>query len=157
MNKSPITKEGHRALTSELKNLISKEKPEIIKAIASARELGDLSENADYHAARERHSFIEGRIAYLENRLATVEVIDISRLKGSKVVFGATVEIEDLDTGENLKYRIVGEDEADIKNRTISFSSPVARALIGKEPGDDVQVKTPKGLKEYTILNVLYK
>ena len=157
MGKAPITKEGHKALTAELKNLLSKEKPEIIKAIASARELGDLSENADYHAARERHSFIEGRIAYLENRLASVEIIDISRFKGSTITFGATVEIEDLSTQEKMTYRIVGEDEADIKKQSISFSSPVARALIGKKAGDEVEVKTPKGFKEYAILDVLYK
>ena len=153
----PITKEGYAALAKELKHLVSQEKPAIIRAIASARELGDLSENADYHAARERHSFIEGRIAYLEDRLASLEIIDISKLNGDKIVFGATVDLEEAETGELFTFKIVGPDEADIKNKKISCTAPLARALIGREAADNISVKTPKGIKEYNILNVYFK
>jgi len=157
MNKSPVTREGYKALTRELKELVSEQRPKIIKDIASARELGDLSENAEYHAAREKQSFVEGRIAYLQNRLAEVDVVDISKVKGRRIVFGATVELEDQETGNRHTYKIVGEDEADIKKGKISFSSPISRALIGKEAGDDVEVKTPRGERDYIVLNVLYK
>lgn len=157
MTREPMTKEGFDRLNKELKELVSKERPEIIKAIASARELGDLSENAEYHAAREKQSFVEGRIQYLENKIATAEVIDVSKLNEEKVVFGAIVELEEEETERSVKYQIVGENEADIKKGKISFKSPIARALIGKETGDDVEVAAPGGTKEYTIINVTFK
>ena len=157
MNRAPITKVGSERLRGELDRLKSVERPKIIAAIAEARAHGDLKENAEYHAAREQQSFIEGRIAELEAALSTAEVIDVSRLSaGSKVVFGATVALEDEDSGESVTYQIVGDLEADIKQRLIAVSSPIARALIGKSAGDSFEFKAPNGVKRYEITGVSY-
>jgi transcription elongation factor GreA len=157
MNRAPITKVGSERLRGELDRLKSVERPKIIAAIAEARAHGDLKENAEYHAAREQQSFIEGRIAELEAALSTAEVIDVSRLSaGSKVVFGATVALEDEDSGESVTYQIVGDLEADIKQRLIAVSSPIARALIGKSAGDSFEFKAPNGTKRYEITGVSY-
>jgi transcription elongation factor GreA len=158
MSRAPITKVGSERLRGELDRLKSVERPKIIAAIAEARAHGDLKENAEYHAAREQQSFIEGRIAELEAALSTAEVIDVSRLSaGSKVVFGATVELEDEDSGESVTYQIVGDLEADIKQRLIAVSSPIARALIGKSAGDSFEFKAPNGVKRYEITGVSYQ
>ena len=158
MNRAPITKVGSERLRGELDRLKSVERPKIIAAIAEARAHGDLKENAEYHAAREQQSFIEGRIAELEAALSTAEVIDVSRLSaGSKVVFGATVALEDEDSGEAVTYQIVGDLEADIKQRLIAVSSPIARALIGKSAGDSFEFKAPNGTKRYEITGVSYE
>lgn len=158
MSRAPITKIGSERLRGELDRLKSVERPKIIAAIAEARAHGDLKENAEYHAAREQQSFIEGRIAELEAALSTAEVIDVSRLAaGNKVVFGATVELEDEDSGESVTYQIVGDLEADIKQRLIAVSSPIARALIGKNAGDSFEFKAPNGTKRYEITNVRYE
>jgi transcription elongation factor GreA len=158
MNRAPITKVGSERLRGELDRLKSVERPKIIAAIAEARAHGDLKENAEYHAAREQQSFIEGRIAELEAALSTAEVIDVSRLSaGSKVVFGATVALEDEDSGESVTYQIVGDLEADIKQRLIAVSSPIARALIGKSAGDSFEFKAPNGTKRYEITGVSYE
>jgi transcription elongation factor GreA len=151
MEKVPMTLRGYDRLQEELKRLKSVDRREVIKAIAQARELGDLSENAEYHAAREKQSFIEGRIAELESKISYAEVIDVTKLTGQTVVFGSTVTIVDEDTDEETAYQIVGVDESDIKSRLLSVSSPLARALIGKKIGDSVMVNTPKGEKHYTI------
>jgi transcription elongation factor GreA len=157
MNRAPITKVGSERLRGELDRLKSVERPKIIAAIAEARAHGDLKENAEYHAAREQQSFIEGRIAELEAALSTAEVIDVSRLSaGNKVVFGATVALEDEDSGESVTYQIVGDLEADIKQRLIAVSSPIARALIGKSAGDSFEFKAPNGTKRYEITGVSY-
>ncbi|MFD1913279.1 transcription elongation factor GreA [Halodurantibacterium flavum] len=155
MEKIPMTRAGHAALEDELKNLKSVERPAVIRAIAEAREHGDLSENAEYHAARERQSFIEGRVKELEGLLSLAEVIDPSRLSGS-VKFGATVTLVDEDTDEERTYQIVGEAEADIEKGLLNIRSPLARALIGKDEGDSVEVKTPGGDRSYEILRVQY-
>ena len=152
-----MTAEGHAALDAELKHLKSVERPAVIAAIAEAREHGDLSENAEYHAAKEKQSFIEGRVAELEDKLARAEVIDVTKLKGDKVVFGATVTLIDADTEKEVTYRIVGEDEADISKGKVSIQSPIARALIGKTIGDVVEVATPGGGKSYEIVKVEFK
>lgn len=152
-----MTPEGHKALETELKNLKSVERPNIIQAISVAREHGDLSENAEYHAAKEKQSFIEGRIVELEDKLSRAEVIDMSKIKGDKIVFGATVTIIDVDTEEEKTYRIVGEDEASIKDGKISNTSPMARALIGKRVGDEAEVAAPGGARVYEIAEVAYK
>jgi transcription elongation factor GreA len=158
MSRAPITKIGSERLRGELDRLKSVERPKIIAAIAEARAHGDLKENAEYHAAREQQSFIEGRIAELEAALSTAEVIDVSRLApGSKVVFGATVELEDEDSGESVTYQIVGDLEADIKQRLIAVSSPIARALIGKNAGDSFEFRAPNGVKRYEITGVSYE
>jgi transcription elongation factor GreA len=158
MNRAPITKVGSERLRGELERLKSVERPKIIAAIAEARAHGDLKENAEYHAAREQQSFIEGRIAELEAALSTAEVIDVSRLSaGTKVVFGATVALEDEDSGEAVTYQIVGDLEADIKQRLIAVSSPIARALIGKSAGDSFEFKAPNGVKRYEITGVSYE
>ncbi|RDS79565.1 transcription elongation factor GreA [Dyella monticola] len=158
MSRAPITKIGSERLRGELDRLKSVQRPKIIAAIAEARAHGDLKENAEYHAAREQQSFIEGRIAELEAALSTAEVIDVSRLSaGSKVVFGATVELEDEDSGESVTYQIVGDLEADIKQRLIAVSSPIARALIGKSAGDSFEFKAPNGTKRYEITGVSYE
>lgn len=158
MSRAPITKVGSERLRGELEKLKSVDRPRIIAAIAEARAHGDLKENAEYHAAREQQSFIEGRIAELEAALSTAEVIDVSRLgSGSKVVFGATVELEDEDSGESVTYQIVGDLEADIKRRLIAVSSPIARALIGKSAGDSFEFKAPNGVKRYEITGVSYE
>ena len=158
MNRAPITKVGSERLRGELDRLKSVERPKIIAAIAEARAHGDLKENAEYHAAREQQSFIEGRIAELEAALSTAEVIDVSRLTpGNKVVFGATVDLEDEDSGEAVTYQIVGDLEADIKQRLIAVSSPIARALIGKSAGDSFEFNAPNGVKHYEITGVSYQ
>ncbi len=155
MEKIPMTRAGFTALDEELKTLKSIERPAVIRAIAEAREHGDLSENAEYHAAREKQSFIEGRIKELEAMLSLADVIDPSKLSGA-IKFGATVTIVDEDTDEERTYQIVGEAEADIERGLLNMRSPLARALIGKEEGDSVEVKTPGGQKGYEILKVLY-
>ncbi|HEV2540375.1 MAG TPA: transcription elongation factor GreA [Frateuria sp.] len=158
MSRAPITKTGSERLRGELERLKSIERPRIIAAIAEARAHGDLKENAEYHAAREQQSFIEGRIGELEAALSTAEVIDVSKLgAGSKVVFGATVDLEDEDSGEPVTYQIVGDLEADIKQRLIAVSSPIARALIGKSAGDSFEFKAPNGVKRYEITGVRYE
>jgi transcription elongation factor GreA len=154
MEKVPMTAEGHARLTDELKNLKSVERPAVIKAIAEAREHGDLSENAEYHAARERQSFIEGRVAELEDVISRCEVIDPKKLKGETVTFGVTVEVADEETDEETVYTIVGPYEADLTRGFISTSSPIARALIGKRVGDSVEVTTPKGSRSFEILSI---
>ena len=155
MEKIPLTRAGHTALNDELKNLKTVERPAVIKAIAEAREHGDLSENAEYHAAREKQSFIEGRVKELEGILGLADVIDTSKLSGS-IKFGAFVTLVDEDTDEEKTYQIVGEPEADIENGRLNIKSPLARALIGKEEGDSVEVRTPGGEKAYEILNIKY-
>jgi transcription elongation factor GreA len=156
MSKIPMTAEGFSRLEEELKHLKSVERPAVIRAIAEAREHGDLSENAEYHAARERQSFIEGRVAELEDKIARAEVIDPKKLSGKQVMFGATVTLVDEDTDEKAKYQIVGPDESDINAGRISISSPLARALIGKSVGDSAEVSTPGGTKSYEIVKVAF-
>ena len=157
MDRIPMTAEGHAALQSELKTLKSVERPNIIAAIAEARAHGDLSENAEYHAAKEKQSFIEGRIAEIDDKLARADVIDVSKLTGGKVRFGATVTLIDVDTEEESTYKIVGEDEANVKDGKISITSPIARALIGKEEGDEAEVAAPSGARAYEVAKVEYK
>jgi transcription elongation factor GreA len=153
-----MTLRGAERLRAELKKLKSEDRPNVIKAIAEARGHGDLSENAEYHAAREQQGFIEGRINEIEGRLSNAEIIDVTRLPPTgKVVFGSTVELQDEDSGAKLTYQLVGEDEADIKQGLISFSSPVARALIGKSEGDVAEVSAPGGIKSYEIIAVRYQ
>ena len=152
-----MTLEGFSKLDAELKRLKTIERPEIIKQIAAARGHGDLSENAEYHAARERQGFIEGRLAELEDKLRRAEVIDVSALSGRDVKFGAKVRLADEDTDEKITYQIVGEDEADIKQGKLSITAPLARALIGKRAGDSVEVVTPAGSKSYEIISVRFK
>lgn len=156
-DKVPMTVAGHTALEEEFKNLKTVERPSIIKAIAEAREHGDLSENAEYHAARERQSFVEGRIQELESKLGRAEVIDISKLSGDTVMFGVTIKLIDEDSEEEVTYHIVGEDESNIKNGQLSITSPLARALIGKKVEDSAEVPTPKGVKSYEILEIAFK
>ncbi len=151
-----MTAAGYEAIEAELKNLKTVERHAVIKAIAEAREHGDLSENAEYHAAKERQSFIEGRLIELEDMIGRAEVIDPKSLSGSAVKFGATVTLVDEDTEEEFTYQIVGDHEADVKEGRISISSPIARALIGKEAGDSVEVSTPGGGRSYEILKVKY-
>ncbi|WP_353347487.1 transcription elongation factor GreA [Aquicoccus sp. SU-CL01552] len=155
MEKIPMTPAGHAALEAELKNLKSVERPAIIKAIAEAREHGDLSENAEYHSAREKQSFIEGRIKEIEGLLSLAEVIDPAKLSGP-IKFGATVTLVDEDTDAEKTWKIVGEQEADIENGLLNIKSPIARALIGKEEGDSVEVRTPGGERSYEILKIIY-
>jgi transcription elongation factor GreA len=155
MEKIPMTRAGFVALDEELKHLKSVERPAIIRAIAEAREHGDLSENAEYHSAREKQSFIEGRIKELEGLLSLAEVIDPTRLSGA-IKFGATVTIVDEDSDEEKTYQIVGETEADIEAGKLNIRSPLARALIGKDEGDSVEVKTPGGNRSYEILSIRY-
>jgi len=157
MDKIPMTQEGHAALQEELRNLKQVERPAIVKAIAAAREHGDLSENAEYHAARERQSFIEGRIGELEDATKRAEVIDTSKLKGSTVRFGATVKLADEETDEEISYQLVGEFEADIQARKISIQSPLGKALIGREVGDSVEVTTPNGVRYFELVAVRFK
>jgi transcription elongation factor GreA len=157
MNKVPLTVKGAEKLRAELEELKTVVRPRIIAAIATARAHGDLKENAEYHAAREQQSFAEGRIKEIEAKLSNAQIIDITKLDPSgKVVFGATVEIEDLDSEKTVIYQIVGEDEANIKEGRISIGSPIARAMIGKEVGDIVTVKAPGGNVEYEILSIEY-
>lgn len=156
MNKIPMTLEGYNRLQEELKRLKTTERPNIIKAIAEARDHGDLSENAEYHAARERQGFIEGRIMELEDKIARTEVIDVSKLSGKVVKFGAKVTLADEDTDEEQTFQIVGEDEADVSQGRLSITSPLARALIGKGKGDSVEVSTPRGAKSYEVVKVAF-
>jgi transcription elongation factor GreA len=152
-----MTLRGAERLRQELKQLKSESRPNVIKAIAEARSHGDLSENAEYHAAREQQSFIEGRINDIENRLSNAEVIDVTRLNANgRVVFGSTVQVEDQDGGVKLTYQLVGDDEADIKNGLLSVLSPIARALIGKSEGDVVDVTAPGGTRSYEVVSVRY-
>jgi transcription elongation factor GreA len=157
MERIPMTSRGQAQLQDELKTLKSVERPAVIRAIEEARGHGDLSENAEYEAARERQSFIEGRVAEIEDKLRRAEVIDISKLSGKEIKFGATVTLEDEDTGEKSTYQLVGVDEADIKNGLLSVSAPLGRALIGKTVGDSVEVTTPRGTKAYEITRVKFK
>ncbi len=157
LDKFPMTKRGYDTLEEELRHLKNEERHRIIKAIAEAREHGDLSENAEYHAARERQSFVEGRIQELEAKLSRAEVIDAARLAGSETVtFGCTVTLADDATDEESTYQIVGEDEADIRAGRLSVVAPLARAIIGKKVNASAEVSTPKGLKTYTIINVVW-
>ncbi len=151
-----MTAEGYAALDAELKRLKTEERPSVIQAIAEARAHGDLSENAEYHAAKERQAFIETRVAEIEDKIARSQVIDVSKLSGKQIKFGATVNLIDEDSGEKSKYKIVGEDESDVKAGKISITSPIARALIGKEEGDVVEVMAPGGAKSYEIVKVKY-
>lgn len=155
--KVPMTREGYESLMQRLKHLKDVERPTIIKEIAQAREHGDLSENAEYDAAREKQILIEGRIKELENKLAHAQLVDTSEAKTGKVVFGATVCLENSDSGSKVTYKIVGADEADVRQKTISVNSPIARALIGREVGDTVEVTIPAGEKEYTIMDITFE
>ncbi len=157
MNKTPMTVQGAEALRQELIELKTVARPKVIAAIAEARAHGDLKENAEYHAAREQQSFIEGRIKDIEAKLSNAQVIDVTTLNaGGKVVFGSTVDVLDLETDEEHTYQIVGEDEADIRHGKISITSPIARALIGKMEGDEVEIEVPGGRREFEILEVRY-
>ena len=156
MDKIPMTPSGYAAMEDELKKRQQVERPRIVEAISEARSHGDLSENAEYHSAKEAQSLNEGRIAELEDKLSRAEVIDVSKLSGSTVMFGATVTLVDEDTEEEKVYQIVGESEADVKSGKVSITSPTARALIGKKKGDTVEVNTPGGGKSYEILKVAF-
>lgn len=156
MEKMPITRSGLTRMEDELRNLKSVERPNVIKAIAEARAHGDLSENAEYHAARERQSFIEGRIKELEANISRADVIEVAEMSGDSVKFGATVEVVDEETDEESTYQIVGEYEANLEAGLISVTAPIARALIGKTVGDSVEVNTPKGTRYYEILSVKF-
>jgi transcription elongation factor GreA len=157
MKRNPMTLRGAEALRVELKRLKTEDRPRVIKAIAEARSHGDLSENAEYHAAREQQGFIEGRIGEIEAKLSTAEIIDPSTVTNNgKVIFGATVELEGQDDGKSISYQIVGEDEADIKAGRVSITSPIARALVGKSAGDVVDVAAPGGTRSYEVVNVKY-
>lgn len=157
MSKHPMTLQGKKRLDEELKHLIQVERPQVIKAIEEARGHGDLSENADYDAAKERQGFIESRITDIQNKLAEAEVVDTSALKSEKIIFGAHVELIDLEDDKTVKYQIVGEDEANVKEGKISIFSPLSRAMIGKVVGDIVEFKTPKGEKEYEVVSFEFK
>lgn len=157
MQKVPMTVQGHAALEVELKHLKAVERPEIIQAISVAREHGDLKENAEYHAAKEKQGFVEGRIQELESKLSLAQVIDVSKMSGDSVKFGATVTFVNEDTDEESTYQIVGEDEANVKDGKISVTSPIARAMISKEVGDPFEVTAPSGVKGYEILKVEFK
>lgn len=157
MQKVPMTVGGHAALEKELKHLKSVERPEIINAISVARDHGDLSENAEYHAAKEKQGFIEGRVQELESKLSLAQVIDVTKMSGDTVKFGATVTIVNEDTDEESTYQIVGEDEANIRNGKISITAPMARAMISKEVGDVFEVVAPGGAKGYEILDIKYQ
>jgi transcription elongation factor GreA len=154
--KVPMTVEGKRLLDEELKHLTQVERPKIIAAIEHARSLGDLSENADYSAAKERQGFIEGRIQEINGKIARAQVIDPSTLQSEKVVFGATVQLEEEESGNSITYKIVGQDEADIKKNKISITSPLARSLIGKKEGEEVEVNAPKGKINYSVVKIRY-
>ncbi len=156
MIKIPMTASGYDRLDVELRHLKSVERPAIIRAISEAREHGDLSENAEYHAAKERQGWIEGRVKELEDKLSRAEVIDVARLTGDRVKFGATVKLADEDSGETLTYQIVGADESDIRSGRLSITSPLARALIGKGEGEEVDVTTPGGSRTYEVVSVSF-
>ncbi|MGH6991068.1 MAG: transcription elongation factor GreA [Stellaceae bacterium] len=157
MSKVPMTAAGFDRLQEELRRLKSLDRPAVIRALAEAREHGDISENAEYQAARERQSFIEGRVAELEDKIARAEVIDVSKLSGKQVKFGATVTLADEETDEKNVYQIVGEDEADVKKGRLSVTSPLARALIGKGVGESVEVATPRGARSYEVVKVAFR
>lgn len=157
MDKLPMTVRGFEHLKSELVHLKTVERPAVIKAIADARALGDLSENAEYHAAREKQGFIEGRISEIESKIARAEVIDVSKLSGNTVKFGAIIELYDEEADEEQTYQITGVDEADVEKGLLSVSSPLAKSLIGKSVGDTIDVKTPSGHKSYEILSIRFE
>lgn len=156
MEKVHMTPQGYKTLEEELKKLKFEERPAIVNAISEARALGDLSENAEYHYAKDKQGFIEGRIRELESKLSRAEVIDITKLSGTSVKFGCTVTVCDESTDEEVTYKIVGVDEADIKKNLLSVGAPLARAMIGKEAGDEIKLNTPSGVKQYEILEVKY-
>ena len=157
MEKEPLTIQGLEKLKEELKFLKEKKRPEIVNAIAEARSHGDLKENAEYHAAKEQQSYNEGRIQEVENSIATANVIDVTKLKNDgKVIFGSTVYLQNLDTNEKIEYKIVGKDEADLKQKLIYFKSPIGKGLIGKNKTDLVEIKTPSGVKNFEIFDVKY-
>lgn len=156
-DRQPMTLAGKAKLESELKHLIHVERPNVIKAIEEARGHGDISENADYDAAKDRQAMIEGRIAEIQGKLSNAEVVDTATLKSTTIIFGATVELQDLETNEKVKYTIVGEDESDVKSGKISIFSPIARSLIGKKKGDIIEFKSPKGEKEFEVLGFSFK
>lgn len=158
MNKVPVTVRGHELMTEELKRLKSNDRPNVIQAIAEARAHGDLKENAEYHAAKDQQGFIEARIKELEGKMSNLQVIDVTAVDAKgKIIFGSTVELIDEGTGEEKVFKIVGEDEADIKTGLISFTSPIARALIGKNEGDIVNFSAPSGEKQYEVIEVRYE
>ena len=157
MNKVPMTEAGYKNLQVELKKLVNKERPAIIAAITEARGHGDLSENAEYQYAKEQQNLIESKILELENTIVQAEIIDISKLSGKEIMFGATVKIKDNETGEQSTYQIVGEYESDIENKKISINSPMARGLIGKSKNDVVEINSPKGIKFYTVISVKFQ
>ena len=157
MNKVPMTANGYQNLQDELKKLVNSERPKIIAAITEARSHGDLSENAEYQYAKEQQSLIEGKISELESAIAQAEIIDITKLKGKEIKFGATVKILDEKTKEQSTYQIVGENESDIENKKLSINSPLARGLIGKNKNDIVEINSPKGMKVYTVLSVKFQ
>lgn len=157
MEKFPITVKGYAKLIEEIKQLKTVERPSIVQAISSARELGDLSENAEYHSAREKQSFVEGKIIDLEDKMARAEIIDITKLSGKTIKFGATVLLIDHETDKEVSYMLVGDYEADLSQGKVSISSPIARALIGKTEGESVDVVTPKAIKSYDIEKVEFK
>ena len=156
MNKIPMTADGYNRLREELKRLKTVDRPAIIRAIAEARDHGDLAENAEYHSARDRQSFVEGRLAEIEDKIARAEVIDVSKLSGSGIKFGARVTLADEENDEEQTFQIVGEDEADISQGRLSVTSPLARALIGKRTGESVEVATPRGVKSYEVVTVAF-
>ena len=155
-DKVPMTTKGYTTLSNELAQLKTIERPAVIKAISDAREHGDLSENAEYHAAKEKQSFIEGKIAELEDKVSRADIIDVSKITGEIIKFGATIRLYDCDAEEEIGYQIVGSDESDVKNGLLSITSPLARALIGKKANDAVEVSTPSGSKSYEVLNIQY-
>ena len=156
MNRLPITREGYDRLRAELQRLEQKERPKVIQAISEAREHGDITENAEYEAAKEKQAMLEGKINDLHHKLSQCEIVEVAQGSDGRVTFGSTVELENLDTGEEVQYRLVGPYEADLAQGTISVTSPIGRALIGKETGDDVKVQTPGGMKNLEILNIRY-
>ena len=156
MNRLPITREGYDRLRAELQRLEQKERAKVIQAISEAREHGDITENAEYEAAKEKQAMLEGKINDLHNKLSQCEIVEVEKGSTGRVTFGITVELEDLDTGEEMQYRLVGPYEADLAQGTISVTSPIGRALIGKEPGDEVEVQTPGGVKNLEIIDIHY-
>ena len=157
MKNEPMTAKGFNSLATELKRLKTVERPAVIKALSEAREMGDISENAEYHAAKERQSFVETRVAQIEEKISLARVIEVDKLTGKEVKFGATVRLKDEDTDESLRYQIVGVDEADIREGRLSVTAPLARALIGKAKGESIEVTTPGGSKSYKIVSVAFK
>lgn len=156
-DRQPMTIAGKAKLETELKHLLTVERPSVIKAIEEARGHGDISENADYDAAKDRQAFVEARIAEIQAKLANAEVVDPSTLKSDKIIFGAWVDLEDCESGDKLSYQIVGEDESDVKNGRISIFSPMARSMIGKKVGDIIELKSPKGEREFEVLSFKFK